>query len=306
MHSVRHLELIRALAKHRHFGRAAEAMGISQPALTRGLSSLEQRLGVQLFDRTNPISPTVFGEIVLQRSETLVAGFGEMMRELTLTKGLETGSLSVSAGAYPAEISALEALGKLSLDHPDLAGALLVKDPLDVAADVIHGRCDVGIADISEAALLPELETEPLRNSQLRAFCRRGHPLAALESLTLEQTFDCPWVATSITDRMQPFLAAGTRRFGFYDSETRRMAPRIRVESFSGILRVVMNSDALASAPLFVIADEIAEGRIVVLPLAPEWLRLNYGFMWRRGRSFSPAALAFMELVREIEARLGN
>ena len=306
MHSVRHLELVRALAKHRHFGRAAEALGISQPALTRGLAALEQRLGVPLFDRANAIAPTIFGEIVLQRSETLVAGFGELMREITLTKGVETGSLSISAGAYPAEISALEALGKLSLAHPELAGSLMVNDPLDVAADVIHGRCDVGIADISEAALLPELETEPLRKSQLRAFCRRGHPLAALPTITLEQTFDYPWVATTISDRLQPFLTAGPRRFGYYDSETRRTAPRIRVESFSGILRIVQNSDGLASAPMFVIADEIAEGRIVVLPLAPEWLTLDYGFMWRRGRSFSPAALAFMALVREIEARLGN
>lgn len=306
MHSVRHLELIRALAKHRHFGRAAEALGISQPALTRGLGNLEQRLGVPLFDRANPIAPTIFGEIVLQRSETLVAGFGELIREIALTKGLETGSLSITAGAYPAEISALEALGKISLDHPDLAGALMVKDPRDVAADVIHGRCDVGIADISEAAQLPELETEPLRNSQLLAFCRRGHPLAALKSITLEQTFDYPWVSTTISNRMQPFLAAGPRRFGYFDTDTQRMSPRLRVESFSGILRIVANSDGLGSAPMFVIADDIAEGRVVVLPLAPEWLTLNYGFMWRRGRSFSPAALAFMRIVREIEARLGN
>jgi DNA-binding transcriptional LysR family regulator len=261
---------------------------------------------VPLFDRANPITPTAFGEIILQRSDTLVAGFGDLLREIALTKGVETGSLSISAAAYPAEISALEAVGKLSLAHPDVACSLLVKDPLDVAADVFNRRCDLGIADISEAALVPELQTEGLRTSQLHAFCRRGHPLAALASPSIEQTFDYPWVATSITDRLQPYLTKTPRRFGYYDADTQRISPRLRVESVAGILRIVLNSDALGSAPMFVIADEIAEGRIVALPIAPPWFALNYGFLWRRGRSFSPAALAYMQIVREIETRLGN
>ena len=72
------------------------------------------------------------------------------------------------------------------------------------------------------------------------------------------------------------------------------------------MLRVVEHSDGISGAPLFVIADEIADGRVVVLPIDLPWLTLNYGFVWRRGRSFSPAAAAFMARVREIEARLGN
>ena len=50
MHSVRQFELVKALATYRHFGRAAAALGVSQPALTRSLKHLEDILGVPLFD----------------------------------------------------------------------------------------------------------------------------------------------------------------------------------------------------------------------------------------------------------------
>ena len=48
MHSVRQLELIRTLAQHRHFGRAADALHISQPVLSRSLQQIDDELGVRL------------------------------------------------------------------------------------------------------------------------------------------------------------------------------------------------------------------------------------------------------------------
>jgi DNA-binding transcriptional LysR family regulator len=306
VHSVRHLELVRALAKHRHFGRAAEALKISQPALTRALGGLEHRLGVPLFDRTNPIRPTVFGEIVLKRSDAVVKGFDDIWREIELVKGLEAGSLSLCVGPYPAEISALDAMGQVSRAHPDLACTLWVKSAPDVAADVLSGRCDLGVAELSDVAAFAELETEALRDSQMHVFCRPGHPLTASASFAPEQGFDYPWVNSGIPDRMHAFLADGPRRFGYYDPATKRIWPRIRVETCAGMIRVVVNSDGLGAAPMFVIADDIAEKRVVALPVEAPWLRLNYGFVWARGRHLSPAALAFMQITRDIETRLGN
>ena len=306
MLTVRHLEFVRELARHRHFGRAAEALRISQPALTRGLHHIEDSLGVELFDRADPISPTIYGQIVLQRGEWLVEGFGELLQEIALTRDLKTGSLSVTCGPYPAEISALEAVGKLSKDHPTIACRLMVKGWLETAADVIEERSDLAVVDISDVGAFSELDAELLRNSRLSLFCRPGHPLAGLPSIAPDRVFDYPWVIASLPNRLMPFVARSPRRFAYYDAEKQRIWPRLRAETFAGVLRVVEHSDGISGAPLFVIADEIADGRVVVLPIDLPWLTLNYGFVWRRGRSFSPAAAAFMARVREIEARLGN
>src|SRR5271166_5587948 len=104
MHSIRQFELVKALATYRHFGRAAKALGVSQPSLTRSLKHLEDDLGVPLFDRQG-VAPTVYGELVLSHGEPVIGSFADLMREIGLAKGLEIGELSVSAGPYPADIS---------------------------------------------------------------------------------------------------------------------------------------------------------------------------------------------------------
>src|SRR5271167_2507061 len=103
MHSIRQVEIVKALATHRHFGLAAKALGVSQPALTRSLKQLEADLGVPLFDRQG-VTPTLFCEIVLNYGGRAAAQFHELTRELTLAKNMEIGELRVSAGPYPADI----------------------------------------------------------------------------------------------------------------------------------------------------------------------------------------------------------
>ena len=305
MHSLHHLELINALAKHRHFGRAAEELRISQPALSKGLNHLESVLGVKLFDRAAPIVPTVFGEIVLQRSATLISAFEELLREIELAKGLDLGTLTISAGIYPSEISAQEAMAELSRQHPWLQCHLSVKDWVGVTDDVLSARCDLGIADIAAASNDPELATEPIRRQVCPMFCRAGHPLAANPQVTFDDVLSFPWVGPNLPQTMTEFLPTTPMPFGYADTAAGRMVPRLRVESFSAIKRIVLSGDALSAAPPPMIKEELAQGRLVLLPVDIPWLAISYGFIWRRGRSLSPTALSYMKIVRAIEARLG-
>jgi DNA-binding transcriptional LysR family regulator len=95
---------------------------VSQPALTRSLKHLEERLGVPLFDRQG-VTPTVFGELVLSHGEAVIKGFADVVREISLAKGLEIGEFSVSVGPYPAEISGQRAIGMLSAASPPVCRA---------------------------------------------------------------------------------------------------------------------------------------------------------------------------------------
>jgi molybdenum-dependent DNA-binding transcriptional regulator ModE len=80
MLSVRHIELVQALAEHRHFGRAANSLGISQPSLSKALATLEEQVGEPLFERLT-MKPTDFGKIVLRHGSAALTSFAEIDRE---------------------------------------------------------------------------------------------------------------------------------------------------------------------------------------------------------------------------------
>jgi DNA-binding transcriptional LysR family regulator len=303
MHSVRQFELVKALAAHRHFGRAASALGVSQPALTRSLKQLEDRLGVPLFDRQG-VAPTVFGDLVLRHGEPVVKGFADLRREIDLAKGLEIGEFSVSAGPYPADISGQRAIGMLSAQHPRIAVELKLFNWTKIVNQVVNERIDLGFADLSEAKQNPELEIEVVRSSPLRFFCAAGHPLARRASVTIHDLSDFPWVGPTLPGRMRPFLPQGDLRCGVLNAKKDRFMPRIVIGTFDAAKDIVLAGHGLGAALPFQLSREIEDGDCVLLPIDLPWLSLNYGFISKRGRSHSPAAKAFMDNVRQIEKAL--
>ena len=303
MHSVRQFELVKALATYRHFGRAAAALGVSQPALTRSLKHLEDVLGVPLFDRQG-VTPTVFGELMLSHGEGVIKGFADFTREIDLAKGLEIGEFSVSAGPYPADISGQRALGMLSAQHPQLAVELKLFNWTKIVNQVLNERIDLGFADISEAKQNPELQIEPVRSSPLRFFCAARHALAGRNNITLADLCEFPWVGPTLPGRMRPFLPQGDLRCGVFDEEKNWFLPRILIGTFGATREVVLAGQGLSAALPFQLKREIDEGDCVLLPIELPWLSLNYGFISKRGRTHSPAAKAFMDHVRQIEKDL--
>ena len=303
MHSVRQFELVKALATYRHFGRAAAALGVSQPALTRSLKHMEDVLGVPLFDRQG-VTPTVFGELMLNHGEPVIKGFADLLREIDLAKGLEIGEFSVSAGPYPAEISGQRAIGMLSAQHPRLFVELKLFNWTKIVNQVLKETIDLGLADLTEAAENPELETEAVRTSKLNLFCAANHPLVGRNSVTLEDLCQFPWVGPTLTDRMRRFLPQGDLPCGVFDAVKGRFLPRILVGNFIAAKQIVLAGQGIGGALPFQVKREIDNGYCVLLPLELPWLSLNYGFISKRGRSHSPAAKAFMDNVRQIEKGL--
>jgi DNA-binding transcriptional LysR family regulator len=303
MHSVRQFELVKALATHRHFGRAAAALGVSQPALTRSLKHLEDVLGVPLFDRQG-VAPTVFGELMLSHGEDVIKGFADFQREIDLAKGLEIGEFSVSAGPYPADISGQGAIGMLSAQHPRLFVELKLFNWTKIVNQVLNERIDLGFADISEAMQNPDLQIEAVRSSPVRFFCASKHPLAGHSNLTVEDVCGFPWVSPTLPGRMRPFLPRGDLPCGVFDAAKDRFLPRILIGTFAAAKHIVLAGQGLGAALSFQLKREIDDGDCVLLPIELPWLSLNYGFISKRGRTHSPAAKAFMDNVRQIEKAL--
>jgi DNA-binding transcriptional LysR family regulator len=303
MPRIRQLEIVRALAQHRHFGRAAQALGMSQPNLTCGLKQLEALLDVPIFERQG-VTPTLFGEIILRHGERALANFYELTRELTLAKGLEIGELRVVAGPYPADISGERAVGILLQKHPALFVEIRSANWEGVIGDVLNGAADLGFAEVTGALDQPDLQVQSIRKSPVFFFCAAGHPLAGQERLSLDDLLEYPWAGPSLPERYRAALPPDDRPFAVFNADRSRLRPRALVGSFSAAKQVVLGGHVLSVAIHSQVERELSEGLLVRLPYEAPWLSINYGFITKPGRTPSPGAKAFMAIVRSIESEI--
>ncbi len=294
----------RTLAAHRNFARAAEALGMSQPALSRSIAGLETALGVQLFDRTRQgVDPTGFGERFLARGSTLLSDAMELERELQLMQGLEIGVLRVGAGPYPADLSVGSAIGRLIARHPRMRFELGTGDWRAIVAQVLGARLDLAVVELSAMERDPRLLTEPLPTHRGVFVCRVGHPLLEAKVTTVERLFEFPLVSPKLPPRVGAVFHRLAKVWAI-DPETGDYLPPVRVDTLALAQAVVSSSDAIAIAPLCLVASDVQAGRIAMLPIRESWLHTNYGIVYLKDRTLSPASQAFVTEVRAVEAGL--
>jgi len=292
------------LSTHGNYARAAEALRISQPALSRQIVALEASLGVRLFDRSRRgVEPTAFGRLLLQRAGTLLSDAAELERQIGMIQGLEVGELRVAGGMYAAELSLGTALGRLTAKHPGLRVEVTTGDWRSILRAVIDRELDLAIAELSEIQRDPRLLVEPLPRHPGVFYCRSGHPLLRQKAPTLKRVFAFPFVGPNLVARLGDPMSAALRR-GEAEPGKADYPPPIQVDTVRLAKDIVASSDAFSIAPLVSIAADVRAGRLVALPPRPAWLHTNYGFVYARNRTLSPAAKAFMAEFRIVEAEI--
>lgn len=118
--SLRHLNYFQSLCEHGHFGRAAAAAHVSQPALSVKIKEMEDILGSALIDRgARPISPTPFGADILARAKIILNDVHDLENAARLHRGLQ-GRFSLGVIPTVAPYLLPSAIAKIQSDLPDL------------------------------------------------------------------------------------------------------------------------------------------------------------------------------------------
>jgi DNA-binding transcriptional LysR family regulator len=299
--TLRQLEHALALDQHGSFHRAAQAAHISQPALSRSIRNLELALGARVFDRDGPrVRPTAFGKGVLRRAADIVGQTQELGRDLSLLQSTERGHLRIAMGPYPAEVLAVDALGRLVRRHPGVRCTASVANWREVAELVLGEAVDLGFADITGLHRHEGLEVEPVTRLDMLFFCRPDHPILQHRSLGVRDLESYPLAFSRLPPRFESYRPLNP----IVDEATGDMLPYLTVNDSITAQTVVAASDALGAATPTQIETAVRSGALCVLPFRAPWLAVEFGFVRLRGRPISPAAAAYMQIVREIEPEL--
>ncbi|WP_273825393.1 LysR family transcriptional regulator [Pseudomonas asplenii] len=296
---LRQLRYFIALNEHRSFVRAADAMGITQPAFSRSIQGLEQEFGCVLVDRGNKdLRPTPEGQVVLQHALSLVQGAALLSAEVTQMTKLDAGELRFGCGPAPAVKLVPEAVARFLNAHPKVHTRFRVDNWERLSRSLSREEIEFFIADIRHFEADPNFQTQALRPRGGVFFCRPGHPLLAKESLSTNDMFDYPLAATLIPPGIRKVLANLSGRTDF--------SPNIETEHFPALVKIVRRSNAIGLGSREAFEEDVEKDALVQLhwrnlPQNIEHLSARCGIVSRTGFRLSPAARAMIETLVAVD-----
>ncbi len=294
MYDLRQLRHFVALVEHGNFARAAIAVHLSQPALSRSIQALEANLGCVLVNRhTRSVSLTAQGRTLHSHAMRVLAASKSLEQAVRQVDNLEAGEIRIGAGPFPAAALVPRALGRLLNDYPKLQVEVVVESWEGLRQRLLDEDIELFVADIRELRDDPLLSTEPLPVHTVIAVCRPGHPLCERDELTFERISGFPLAGTHLPDA----VARGIRQ-----DVGREHALSVLCDNFTLLATLVEHSDAICMAPGDVVRDALEAGRLVELKSLSAKVRHHsaYGLVSRQGRQLSPAAQALREKIIEV------
>jgi len=245
---LQQLRQVVALAEHGSFVRAAAALHISQPALSRSIQGLERRFGSSLFLRSaGGVVPTDLGRLYIERARDLLRMADELEGEAIGHAAMRTGRVDVGGGPYPTDSFLGPAVARFVEQFPQVGVQLHSSDWDDLVHQLRSRTLDFFVAETSLLAREPDLDVVPMPvRHPAYFFARANHPLTT-SSATIRAAEVMAWpfaTPSRIPPRvLDPMLAA--HREGSLRRPFALPFPAVACNGLAPVKRIVAASDVV-------------------------------------------------------------
>ena len=293
-----------ALAEHGSFVRAAAALHISQPALSRSIQNLERSFGSELFVRSSGgVVPTDLGRLYIERARDLLRMADELDREAVGTRRAAQPAASPSAGGRtrPSRSSARPPRASWSSFRAS-ASSCTPRDWDELLQELRSRELDFFVAETSTLQREPDLEIAPMPLAASRVLRRAGRA-SARPARRDRRGGD---ILPGRSPRRRAYRRASSTRSWRHIVRARGTAarpapfPSIQCNGLAPVKRIVATSDAVTGTILSCIATELEAGQFVLLGTEP-WLHLQYGIVSLKGRPWTQAAEKMRDFTLQTE-----
>ncbi len=289
----RRLQVFHAVAKHLSFTRAADALFMTQPAVTFQIKQLEEQYSARLFERRHgSIALTPAGELALVYAEKILAMSDEMETRLSEMTGEMRGPLLVGASTTIAEFMLPRVLGEFNALYPQVRARLIVANSESIESRVAEHTLDVGL--IEAPAKLPGLVSESCCEDELLVICAPDYPLAGMQSIPPKILTDYEFISR------EP--GSGTREITDAYFREHMIAPetlktQMELGSPEALKGVVSTGLGFAIVSRAVVDKELQLGALVAVSLDPPLKRKLY-LIHPKDRFQSRLSGTFVEFTR--------
>lgn len=290
--NLRDLQYFAVIAEHRHLGRAADSLGLSQPALSMSLRRLELFMQTKLVKRTpKGVDLTLSGEAVFARARQLRLSVEDISREVAdLSKG-RAGHLRIGAGAASALHVVPTSCVALMKEAPKVSLKIVIGERNAMLAALKYGELDVVVTTI--ASPNAELCEDYLYNEDFVVYASATHRLARRKQVTLADLAQERWA-------LSPPNNSAQRQLGRLFEESGLPPPSIAAETTNvpTLHHLVAASELLGFNSRQGVRYAMAHFPIVQLRVKELSVTRRVGVIYRKAAYLSPAARRFIEIVK--------
>jgi DNA-binding transcriptional LysR family regulator len=282
--NLHQLRIFQAVAERNSYSRAAEALFLSQPAVSLQVRALERDIGQALFEKNGrALRLTQAGQLLLLYTERIFALMDETRSALDELAGGRRGTVKVAASTTAGIYVVPSALGAFHRENPGITLTLDVVNRFSVQEKLLNDEVDLAVMGLIEDA--HDLDVATFVPNELVVIAPPGHPLAGKEGITVEEL------------RGETLLlredGSGTRTdvermLGGVDGLPLHIGMELR--SSGAIKQAVAAELGIAVMPLGAIELELLAGRLVTLNVVGFPVHRHWSLARRKGRQLSPAA----------------
>ena len=291
---TRQLAAFCAVVERKSFSQAAERLGVTQPAVSLQVRSLEKRLGRKLLDRSGRrVEPTEAGLALYRGAQRMLALEGQLIDELEAgDQGELRGALEVGASTGPGSTVVPVLLCEFQRENPGVAVSLSISDTQSVVDRVAERELELGV--VGAARRHRGVVFEPFFRDEVVLACPPGHRFAG-RTISLDQLREEPLIVMQEGAGVRQVIEDELRRAG---TRLRDLEPRFEL----GLQESVKSAVAAGHGVTFIsgaaIEADLAAGTLETARVKGLDPAREISVVRSAGRSPTRAAEAFLEFAR--------
>jgi DNA-binding transcriptional LysR family regulator len=291
--SDRRIQVFHAVAKHLSFTKAAEALFMTQPAVTFQIRQLEEEFNTRLFDRRRGrVTLTAAGAIALEYSEGIVALSAELKTRMKELGGAIGGPLLVGASATLADFLLPQIIADFKARFPAIVPRLCVANSVNVQRLLLDRGIDIGF--IEGISHQPALVSDVVCEDELQVVCPPSHPLVKETRVTPDLLICHHYISREAGSGTRGVIDQYLQDAGLSPGMLQIVMEAGSAEAIKGLMVAGMGYSIMSTVS---VEKETRLGNLVTRPLLPKLTRHLFA-IYPKERMHSRLVVSFLTLPR--------
>ena len=294
--NIDQLKTFHQVANTGSFTKAADELHLTQPAVSQQIKALEASFGITLFDRSKKsVRLSNEGEILLAYTSRLFDLFEEIQTLFDQFQGLRRGKITLGSTAVLGTYFLPRIIGRYSKQYPRIDIDLRMGNSQMVHKWVLEGKVDLGFAGMMK--IHTRVSRVRIHREMLLMVCSNDNLLAQKKPVRVADLADTPFIWREKGTQTRSLVKE------WFENNTRKKFPQksIELQNLEAAKRTVIEGYGVTVTPEIAVRREIHLGLLKQIHLKDFSLWFDYYVLLLKGKIFSKASQAFMEMLADFK-----